>query len=172
MPAVQEERAPDPARVQQLLQPGVLGVVPPHEPHLYQAPPQPLFGLHDAQRPRRVRGQRLLAQHRQLPLQGVQDRLLVGGSGRGDQHGLDPGRGYRGRRVGVRRRPVQSASDLLDPVPVRVGHGHHTGPAHRLPDPADVVGAHLPGADDGDAERAHVVLLFLPKGQRAPQERR
>ncbi len=171
MPAVQEERAPDPAGVQQLLQPLVLGVVPPHEPHLHQAPSQPLFGLHDAQGPRRVRRQRLLAQHRQLPLQGVQDRLLVRGPRGGDQHGLNAGRRYRRRRVGVRGRAVQGARDLLDPVSVRIGHGHHPGAADGPPDPAHVVRTHLPGADDGDAERAgHVV--FPPGSQRAPQERR
>lgn len=173
MPAVQEERPSDAAGVEQLLEPHVLGVVAAHEADLDEPAAQPLLRLHDPQGTRRIRGQRLLAEHRQPPFQRVQDRFLVGGPRRGDEYGVHPGRGYRGRRVGVGAHALQGGRDLLDPVPVGVGHGHHPGSADGPPEAADVVRAHLPGADDGDAERAgHVGFLQKGFGQRVPQERR
>lgn len=153
MHAVQHQRPSQPPVVQQRLQAAVLGVVPPHEPDLRQPPSEPGLRLQHPQRPRRVRNHGFLAEDRKAAGEGREQRLLVGGAGRGDQHGRDAGRVERGLRLRVDRHRVEAGRGLLGARRVGVGHSGHPGAAHHTIQAAYVVGAHVSGAQYGHAQQ-------------------
>ena len=84
MRAMHHQRVAQPAVGDQLLQRDVLGVEAPHEADLNELLAERLFLLHDRIGRRDVGGQRLLAQHRDAPIQAGIDLFLVGGPGCGD----------------------------------------------------------------------------------------
>lgn len=130
----------------------VFGVAPPHEAHLDTPVPEPLLRRQDAQGGSRVGGERLLAQHRQVTAEGLEQGRLVGGSRGSDEDGVHVLRCHGRRRFGVRRAALDGVRERLRPFRLDVDDGCHACPADDVVESAHMIRAHLAGADDGNTQ--------------------
>ncbi len=96
---MRHQQLPEGAVVDERLQLLVFVIEAPHEPDLDQLAPQLRFPLDDLQGGGHIGGQRLLAHHRLAGLQARQQLLLVGGTGGGEDDGVDIGIGDRVERI-------------------------------------------------------------------------
>ena len=135
-----------------LAQARVFRVEAAHEPDLHALVAEALLGFHDLPRRCGIRGQRLLAEDREIEGEGLEQDVFVQEAGGGDQHGVDVVTGECLLGAGQGHCRGDSFDGRLGASQVYVDDGGNLSSGNAAVQTLNVVSAHASRTDDGNAQ--------------------